>query len=108
MEDQAAFSAWYENDVRSGRAPGKAGGCPLDMPKPAYPAFCGCGFFPKREEKKDCFFYHEEHWMEGAISTCSYHNGGLGNCPCKDCKKYISKSDAHKLIVAKVNENATE
>lgn len=109
MEDQRAFEFWYENEVRSGRDPSKNGACPINISKPSYPFlpypfFCGCAMPTEPEHKTDCYFFHEEHQMGATIPTCSYYHGGLGNCPCKDCKKYISKSEAYKMVLEKVNK----
>lgn len=114
MEDQRAEEIWFENEWRSGRDPSQYGGCQLidniHLPPPVYPfmnlfAFsCACGAMQKREHKKDCFFFREEHHMGATIPTCSYNNGGLDVCPCESCNKYISRADVYKLAVSKVDE----
>lgn len=105
MEDQRAEEIWWENEIRSGRDPSKGCGCPMSFPtEPTYPTYnpfallwmlCGRQNPPY---KTDCYFCHEERQMGGIIPTCSYHNKGLGYCPCENCKKYISKTDALKIV----------
>lgn len=109
MEDQNAFTVWYENEVRSGRDPSQFKGCPINIPPPVYPfstfpSFCGCSMVQQKEHKKDCYFFHEDHDMGATIPFCSYHKGALGDCPCKDCENYLSNSDAHKIIMDAIKE----
>lgn len=68
-------------------------------------SFCfGCGFEGTYKYKKDCFFFHEEKDMGATIPTCGYHSKSLGFCPCENCKKYISKSAAYKIVKAEVDK----
>lgn len=115
MEDQRAEEIWWENEIRSGRNPRQGCGCPMSLPpEPTYPItypvynsfalpwmLCGC---QKSLYKTDCYFYAEERQMGGIILTCSYHNKGLGYCPCEGCKKYISKSDVSNIIKETVDK----
>lgn len=114
MEDQRAEEIWWENEIRSGRDPSKYGSCPMDIPVPVYPTqympftlsffgMCGCGV-PRKATKEDCYFYHEEHQMGATIPTCSYHNNGLGDCPCEGCKKYIARSEVCKMVKESVDK----
>lgn len=110
MEDQRAEEAWFENEWRSGRNPSDYGECPISIPKPTpynfqYPAFCGCGIQMPKKYKEDCYFYCEEHQMGATIPYCSYHNGGLGYCPCDNCDKFISRADVYKSAKDMVNRN---
>lgn len=108
MEDQRAEEIWWENEIRSGRDPSKYRGCPMGIPATSYHiqympytlsffGMCGCSG-PQKIVKEDCYFYHEEPQMGATIPTCSYHNKGLGDCPCEECKKYISRSDVYKMV----------
>lgn len=54
-------------------------------------------------ENIDCYFYSESHQMNASIPSCSYHKK-LGYCPCGNCKKYIKKSDANKIIRSLVDK----
>lgn len=64
---------------------------------------CGCGIMSEQlERKRDCFFYQEEHDMGATVPCCRYH-GGYGNCPCKDCDKYVSWGTAAMVIKAMVD-----
>lgn len=114
MEDQRAEEIWWENEIRSGRDPSKYGRCPMDIPAPVYQTqympftlsffwMCGCGI-PQKTTKEDCYFYHEEHQMGSTIPTCSYHNKGLGDCPCEGCKKYIAQSEVCKMVKKAVDK----
>lgn len=62
------------------------------------PPFFSCGCSTEVKERTDCYFYHEEHDMGARIPFCSYHNKEFGHCPCKDCDKFLSKSEADKII----------
>lgn len=86
----------------------------MNIPMPVYPTqympfavsfldMCGCGV-PQKTAKKDCYFYHEEHQMGATIQTCSYHNNGLGDCPCEGCKKYIARSKVYKMAKEAVDK----
>ena len=65
----------------------------------------GCGVPYQKPYREDCYFYHAEPSMGGCISCCSLHKG-LGNCPCENCAKFLSKSDAFKIILNYVNKEA--
>ena len=60
--------------------------------------FCGCGINDKNPYKDDCYFYHEENQMGAIIKCCSLH-GGLGNCPCENCDKHLSRHDAFDIVM---------
>lgn len=75
----------------------------MEIPKPSDyvpmpECFLGCGCSIQPKERTDCYFYHEEHDMGARIPFCSYHNGSFGYCPCKDCDKFLSKSEASKVV----------
>lgn len=57
---------------------------------------CGCQPSPYKEE---CYFYSEEHDMGASIPCCSFR-GGLGNCPCENCKSYLSEQAAYRIVRA--------
>lgn len=111
MEDQRAEEIWWENEIRSGRNPRQGCGCPMNFPpEPTYPTYNPFALLlmlcvgQNLPHKTDCYFYAEERQMGGIISTCSYHNKGLGYCPCEGCKKYISKSDVSNIIKETVDK----
>ena len=56
-----------------------------------------CGVKYSEETKEDCFYYREEKQMGATIPCCSKHSG-LGNCPCENCDKYLSKADAYRIV----------
>lgn len=59
--------------------------------------FIGCGCTPKSTMRQDCYFYSEDMDMGAIIKCCSFH-GGYGYCPCGECDKFISKSEAYNII----------
>lgn len=65
---------------------------------------CGCGLESTPKYKEDCYFFHKEKDMGATIPTCDYHSKGLGFCPCENCKKYISKSAAYKIVKAEAEK----
>lgn len=65
----------------------------------------GCGATYQKPYREDCYFYHAEPSMGGRISCCRLHKG-LGNCPCTNCNKFLSESDAFKIILNYVNKEA--
>lgn len=70
-----------------------------------YPKDCTCRCGVRSPYREDCYFYHAEPSMGGCIPCCSLHTG-LGNCPCTNCNKFLSKSDAFKIILNYVNKEA--
>lgn len=62
---------------------------------------CGCGV--RSPYKEDCYFYYNVEDMGANISCCNLHKG-LGNCPCENCAKFLSKSNAFKIILNYVNK----
>ena len=50
------------------------------------------------EKKRGCYFYSEVHDMGASIACCGL-NEGLGNCPCEECDKFLSKSDAFDIVL---------
>lgn len=51
-----------------------------------------------QEHKEKCFFFESVQDMGAHIPTCSYYSEGLGHCPCKDCDKFIDKSEAAAIV----------
>lgn len=47
--------------------------------------------------KCNCYFYHEEQDMGASIPTCNYYFK-LGYRPCKNCEKYVDKSEVYRLV----------
>lgn len=47
-------------------------------------------------KKYDCYFYNEEHYMEGNIPYCNYFYKNIFSC--YKCKKYIKSSKVFDLI----------
>lgn len=47
--------------------------------------------------REDCFYFSEVTDFGGHIPFCGV-TAQLENCPCRDCKNYISKSDAYQVI----------
>lgn len=82
----------------------------INIPKPSasvpeYRFGCGCCETKNSpKHKEDCFFFHSETDMGATIPTCSYYSQGLGFCPCENCKKYISNSNAYSIIKAEVEK----
>lgn len=70
-----------------------------------YPKDCTCGCEVGSPYKEDCYFYYNVKDMGANISCCNLHKG-LGNCPCENCDKFLSKSDAFKVILDCVNKEA--
>ena len=62
------------------------------------PYGCGCGYDNYRSDiiRSDCYWYHCEHDMGMRIDFCSLTKGY--ECPCSDCKDYISREEVTKLI----------
>lgn len=52
------------------------------------------------EHREDCYFYYESQEMGAHVPNCAYDEKyEYGFCPCNnDCKNYISKKEAYKLI----------
>lgn len=48
--------------------------------------------------KRDCYFYFEEHMMEGSIPGCVYDSYPMGFCPCDKCEHYISQKEVYNLV----------
>lgn len=57
-----------------------------------------------RYMKEDCYFYFEEHMMEGRIPCCSFDKYALGVCPCNKCTNYIPRSEVYKLVKSRVEK----
>lgn len=53
--------------------------------------------------KEDCYFYYEEHMMEGRVPCCSFDKYALGICPCNKCTNYIPQSEVYKMVKSKVS-----
>lgn len=62
---------------------------------------CGCEV--GSPHKEDCYFYSTVQDMGADISCCNLHKE-LGNCPCKNCTKFLDESDAFKIIRDYVNK----
>ena len=82
------------------------------IPFPEYRAqepmlYCGRGVNYKNPYREDCYFYHSEPSMGGHISCCKLHRG-LGNCPCENCDKYLSKSYAFNIVIEHMKTGGTE
>jgi hypothetical protein len=64
---------------------------------------CGCDKQP--DYKQDCYFYSEDHDMGATIRCCTYSKIVYGECPCKGCNYYLSKSDADKIVRKELSKN---
>ena len=47
--------------------------------------------------REDCFYFSEVTDYGGHIPFCGV-TARLEDCPCRDCKNYISKSDAYQVV----------
>lgn len=63
-----------------------------------YPTY-GCGIdFNSQKYKEDCHFYGETHDMGATIRYCTRDKIKWGYCPCNQYDKYLSQTDADKII----------
>lgn len=61
---------------------------------------CGLDFNPPKY-KEDCYFYEEAKDMGATIRyryCCAQSEIEWGYCPCEKCDKYISNTEASKII----------
>ena len=50
-------------------------------------------------EKRDCIHYSEVKDMNATVPCCNFYE--FGKTPCKDCKRYYSKSDLVAVVRCK-------
>ena len=67
---------------------------------------CGLDFSPPKY-KEDCYFYGETKDMGAIIRYCTQSEIKWDYCPCDKCDKYISDTEANKII-RKYVEKRTE
>lgn len=70
---------------------------------------CGCGLdFNQPKYKEDCYFYGETKDMGAIIRYCTQSEIEWGYCPCEKCDKYISNTEASKIIRKYVEKRTEE
>ena len=55
-------------------------------------------------DKRDCYFFSEEHDMGARIQTCLYSDVVFGKCECPGCTNFLSKTEADKIVRAAINK----
>lgn len=65
----------------------------------------GCNYEYYGTAKTDCFFYSSEINMGITIKTCMRGKPKRGECECNNCKNYLSKKDAIKILNEYLDKN---